>query len=133
MVAWDGVIVWVQVFTSGVGSIPLDGSIVGAGCAWRWCGITAALIIGGFTIVASSSPRWPCHWEVTRNFVDAGLMDGGMHIWEWQILELKRGLMVIPWKIFLLCHVATVKVVQVVRPDLVFVMGRVGGNVNTQA
>ena len=35
--------------------------------------------------------------------------------------------MIIPWEIFLLHHAATIGVVQVVRPDLVFVMGGVRG------
>ena len=42
----------------------------------------------------------------------------------------KGGLMIIPWEIFLLCHVATIGVVQVVRPDLVFVMRKVRGRLS---
>ena len=37
--------------------------------------------------------------------------------------------MIVPWEIFLLHRAATVRVVQVVRPDLVFVMGRVVGKI----
>ena len=82
MVAQDGVIIQVRVFASGVRGIPLDGGIAGAGHAWHWHCITAALIIG-FTVVASSSPGCPCHWWVTGDFMDAGFADGGMHIWGW--------------------------------------------------
>ena len=35
--------------------------------------------------------------------------------------------MIVPWEIFLLHHAATIGVVRVVRPNLVFVMGRVIG------
>ena len=34
--------------------------------------------------------------------------------------------MIVPWEIFLLCCAATVEVVWVVRPDLVFVMRGLG-------
>ena len=59
MVAWDGVIVWVQVFASGVGGIPLNGGMVGSGCAWHWCGITTALIIGGSPLLPVPVPDDP--------------------------------------------------------------------------
>ena len=85
VVTQDGVIIQVQVFASGIWSIPLEGCIVGAGKAWHWHSITASWVVGGFAIVASHGAGWPCHWWVTHNF-----MDGGMHIWGWGIMELKR-------------------------------------------
>ena len=37
------------------------------------------------------------------------------------------GLLIVPWEIFLFHHATTVGVVWVVRPDLVFVLGRLMG------
>ena len=91
VVTQDGVIIQVQVFASGIWGIPLEGCIVEAGCAWHWRSITAAQVIGEFTIVAGPSAGWPCHWWVTCDFMDAGFMDGGTHIWGWGVMESKRG------------------------------------------
>ena len=91
VVARDGVIIWVQVFASEIWGIPLEGCIVGAGCAWHWHSIATACVVGGFIIIASCSARWPCHWWVAHDFMDAGFTDGGMHIWGWWVTESKRG------------------------------------------
>ena len=83
MVAQDGVIVRVWVFASGIWGVTLEGCIVGAGSAWHWHSVAAAWVVGGFAIIASHGARWPCHLWVTRNFVDAGFTDGGVHVWGW--------------------------------------------------
>ena len=91
MVTQDGVIVWVQVFASGIWGIPLEGCVVRAGCTWHWCSIAAAWVVGGFAIVAGHGARQPCHWWVAHNFTDASFTDGSTHIWGWQVMESKRG------------------------------------------
>ena len=76
MVAQDGVIVRVWVFTSRIWGIPLEGCIVGAGHAWCWHGVTTAWVIGGFTVVAGHGARRSHYWWVTCDFADAGFMEG---------------------------------------------------------
>ena len=91
MVAWDGVVIWVWVFASGVWGITLEGCIVGAGSAWRWCSVAAAWVVGGFTIIAGHRARQPCHLWVTCNFVNAGFTDGCAHVWGWQVAMTEQG------------------------------------------
>ena len=91
MVAQDGVVIWVQVFTSGIWGITLEGCIVGAGSAWHWHHIAAAWVIGGFAVIASHRAGWPCHLWVAHDFADAGFMDGGVHVQGWQTVELEQG------------------------------------------
>ena len=69
VVTGDGVIIWVWVITSGVGGIPLDGGIIGAGHTWHWHSIAIALIIGGvhhcfqfwFWMALPLVGRWKLH------------------------------------------------------------------------
>ena len=89
--AQDGVIVWVQVFTSGIWGITLEGCVVGAGSAWHWHSIAAAWVVGGFAVIAGHGTRQPCHRWVTRYFKDAGFMDGGAHVREWRVVKSERG------------------------------------------
>ena len=91
MVTRDGVIIWVQVFTSGIWDVTLKGCVVGAGSAWRWCSVAAAWVIGRFTVIAGCGARQPCHLWVARNFVDAGFMDGGAHVQGWRVAMSEQG------------------------------------------
>ena len=91
MVAWNGVVVWVWVFASGIRSITLNSCIVGAGSAWHWRGIAAAWVIGGFAIISGHGTRRPCQWWAACNFMDAGFTDGGAHVWGWQVAVSERG------------------------------------------
>ena len=79
MVTWDGVIIWVQVFASGIWGATLKGCIVGAGSAWNWHHIAAAWVIGGFAVIASHGNGRPCHLWAAHGFTDAGFSDGGVH------------------------------------------------------
>ena len=72
--------------SSGSGSLP-----VGAGSAWHWHGVTAAWVVGGFTVIAGHGARWPCHLCVARNFANAGFMDGGVHVQGWRVMMSERG------------------------------------------
>ena len=91
MVAQDGVIVWVQVFASGIWGITLEGCIVGAGSAWHWSSVTTAWVVGGFTVIAGRRAGQPCHLWVAHNFANAGFTDGGAHVWGWQVAMSEQG------------------------------------------
>ena len=90
VVARDGVIIWVWVFTSRIQGVTLDGCAVGAGSTWHWHGIATAWLIGGFAIISSRRTGQPCHWWVACNFVDAGFTDGGAHVWGRQVAKSER-------------------------------------------
>ena len=91
MVAWDGVVIRVWVFASGIWGATLKGCIVGAGSAWRWRRIAAAWVIGGFAIIASCRNGWPCHLWVAHDFMDAGFTDGGAHVQGWRVAVSEWG------------------------------------------
>ena len=91
MVAWDGVIIRVRVFPSGIWGATLEGCVVGAGSAWHWHHIATAWVIGGFAIIASHGNGRPCHLWVAHGFTDAGFTDGGAHGWGWQIAVSEQG------------------------------------------
>ena len=91
MVAWDGVVIQVQVFASRIWGIALEGCIVGTGSAWHWHSITAAWVIGGFSISTGHGARQACHLWAICDFADAGLADGGVHVQGWQVAMSEQG------------------------------------------
>ena len=91
MVARDGVVIWVQVFASRIWGVALEGCVVGAGSAWHWRSITAAWVIGGFSVSTGHGARWACHLWAICDFADAGLVDGGAHVWGWRVVMSEWG------------------------------------------
>ena len=64
---------------------------VGAGSAWGWCSIAAIWVIGGLSVITGPGAGRPCHLWVACDFMDAGLTDGGAHVWGWQVAMSERG------------------------------------------
>ena len=79
MVARDGVIVWVWVFTLGIWGGTLEGCVVGAGSAWCWHSFATAWVIGGSLLLLVTEPDGPatCGLPVTLQILASWM---GVHM-----------------------------------------------------